>query len=592
MTAYELYKTLAEVPYLSALQLFKLEDLYSLNAVFTQRDHFQKIRRKVQSNYALIKRPDSSYMSKVDLPGTSADITDSVRTAFSADGMSRIILRHVGKDQQRKRIIECWRGSALLWVEDVTEHHGDFFGEDTFGSLQISQDTNWIVYIAEAKHVNDKFGFVQSWGERFAKARNPAIFIIPWNAESREKPRSPIRILLSETFSPADVRFASNGQHPLTLIFTGYDVEPRKYGIVYCTNRPARIYSVTINPENAKLQDVPKSITKAVVLEPTKLEALSDKTRSSRSPRISPDGKVLVWLDNPLGGAHASCSRLISCDLDARDQKQRVMCDTVQDINSAEDFPGLFLDALPQHPFLDSGQQKWKLVLSSIWRSVKKILVFDLEKAVLPHVIIEMNVAAYCYSMVVYSCMGPYIVASRSSPNSLHEVFILEFIGGEYKASNLATLNASLDVKDIIDPIAADVLPVKDKPYMEVVHIYQTYPSESAKTKAKPIVLFPHGGPHSTTTTDFPHSSPHHLVLAHLGYDVLLVNYSGSLGFGQAGVESLIGKIGSQEVEETVKAVELLKDFKSRPVVLMGGSHGGYIGASIVAKYPVCWQRL
>ena len=44
-------------------------------------------------------------------------------------------------------------------------------------------------------------------------------------------------------------------------------------------------------------------------------------------------------------------------------------------------------------------------------------------------------------------------------------------------------------------------------------------------------------------------------ILVLRGYSVLLVNYRGSTGYGQALVESLFGKVGRQEVDDVKDAV-------------------------------------
>ena len=65
------------------------------------------------------------------------------------------------------------------------------------------------------------------------------------------------------------------------------------------------------------------------------------------------------------------------------------------------------------------------------------------------------------------------------------------------------------------------------------------------KATPPPLVVHPHGGPHIVTVADF-------LVLpvclAALGYAVLMVNYRGSMGFGQDSIYSLPGNVGTQDV--------------------------------------------
>ena len=65
------------------------------------------------------------------------------------------------------------------------------------------------------------------------------------------------------------------------------------------------------------------------------------------------------------------------------------------------------------------------------------------------------------------------------------------------------------------------------------------------KTKNGVLVTFPHGGPHSAFCCDY---STHIAIFAALGYSVLLINYRGSTGYGQDTIDSLPGKIGTNDV--------------------------------------------
>ena len=67
------------------------------------------------------------------------------------------------------------------------------------------------------------------------------------------------------------------------------------------------------------------------------------------------------------------------------------------------------------------------------------------------------------------------------------------------------------------------------------------------KTTPPALVVYPHGGPHVATSADF---LVWPVCLAALGYAVLMVNYRGSMGFGQDSIYSLPGKVGSQDVQD------------------------------------------
>ncbi|XP_044307429.1 acylamino-acid-releasing enzyme-like [Varanus komodoensis] len=70
---------------------------------------------------------------------------------------------------------------------------------------------------------------------------------------------------------------------------------------------------------------------------------------------------------------------------------------------------------------------------------------------------------------------------------------------------------------------------------------------------------------------------------------ITAVNYRGSLGFGQASIDSLISHVGVQDVEDTQRAVELalqMEPVDPNRIGLWGGSHGGFICCHLIGQYP------
>lgn len=74
------------------------------------------------------------------------------------------------------------------------------------------------------------------------------------------------------------------------------------------------------------------------------------------------------------------------------------------------------------------------------------------------------------------------------------------------------------------------------------------------------------------------------------GYAVLLINYRGSIGAGKDNVEFLLGKIGSSDVNDCYLALgRALKKFEwldERRVVVVGGSHGGFLATHLSGQFP------
>ena len=54
------------------------------------------------------------------------------------------------------------------------------------------------------------------------------------------------------------------------------------------------------------------------------------------------------------------------------------------------------------------------------------------------------------------------------------------------------------------------------------------------------LIVFPHGGPHSAYGCEY---STHVAVFYRLGFSVLMLNFRGSIGFGQDSIDSLPGNI-------------------------------------------------
>ena len=81
------------------------------------------------------------------------------------------------------------------------------------------------------------------------------------------------------------------------------------------------------------------------------------------------------------------------------------------------------------------------------------------------------------------------------------------------------------------------------------------------------------------------------------GYSVLLINYRGSTGFGDKNLNSLLGKVGTQDVQEVHDATTaVLKKhstiLRSDMVFLFGGSHGGFLVTHLSGQFPDFYQAV
>lgn len=94
----------------------------------------------------------------------------------------------------------------------------------------------------------------------------------------------------------------------------------------------------------------------------------------------------------------------------------------------------------------------------------------------------------------------------------------------------------------------------------------------------------PHGGPHSCYPTSF---FTGYAFLVTVGFNVLLVNFRGSTGFGEDSIQSLPGNIGTNDVLDCMACLQAAADTgelgKTTP--RSGTLHLTFLGA---CGAPVC----
>ncbi|PWZ52362.1 Acylamino-acid-releasing enzyme 1 [Zea mays] len=103
---------------------------------------------------------------------------------------------------------------------------------------------------------------------------------------------------------------------------------------------------------------------------------------------------------------------------------------------------------------------------------------------------------------------------------------------------------------------------------------------------SNPTIVVLHGGPHSVYPSSYSKSLA---FLFSQGYNLLVVNYRGSLGFGEEALQSLPGNIGSQDVNDVLTALDLvIKRGLIDPsrVAVVGGSHGGFLTTHLIGQAP------
>lgn len=176
--------------------------------------------------------------------------------------------------------------------------------------------------------------------------------------------------------------------------------------------------------------------------------------------------------------------------------------------------------------------------------------------------------------------------------------------GGCAVRVELGCLDYDSDMREFLSSCYHQVIPWRERPgewdqvsgALETANMVLVGPPPRSKDHhQRRLVVIPHGGPNSVYPGDY------RLLMAVLlwhGFSVLQVNYTGSIGFGQEGVGALEGQIGKTDVDDVLYALERVAGEEAAAaaapfdrIYLVGGSHGGYIGAMLTAR-PDCAERL
>ena len=121
-------------------------------------------------------------------------------------------------------------------------------------------------------------------------------------------------------------------------------------------------------------------------------------------------------------------------------------------------------------------------------------------------------------------------------------------------------------------------------PHGQRVHGWYVVPDEGSKPW--PTLFLIHGGP---TSVDLDRWTPEVQAYVDMGFCVAMLNYRGSIGFGAAWRDELIGNIGWPEVEDIVAGHEdLLAKGIADPErsVIAGWSWGGYLTLLMHGMHP------
>jgi len=314
-----------------------------------------------------------------------------------------LILRTSQKDE--KPIIELQdtrRGNLKIDASDV---HSKVLGDSFFGGISWSSDERYVAYTAmltpphkKSSYLDlftegpaaigspargDKSEFVEDWGEKYEGVSSTCLCVLDTHTGRVTKVPgidSSLQTVGQPVFQP------STDGTTYSLVYTSWSNVPRRLGMIFCYQRPCSVFSCDIT---ALLQrsSIPDESGSTLTHIP-----LSTGLALARSPRFSPDGKLIfIGRREPLA-SHNGCFSLFLKEKGMKLDELRVVTDIVAaphivaeegergTATNGISFPGIFCDQLPRQPFINEGSGSLgSVLLTSTWGCRESVIKVDLE---------------------------------------------------------------------------------------------------------------------------------------------------------------------------------------------------------------------
>lgn len=559
----------------------------NISTEWWQRDLEQKKRVKYSRQYTVFC--DGRTIFNTAPVGNCVENDSELLSRESPTGKTKAVVRGIRLRGEQKEFLEIWKGNRKVKNVDLTalNKHGPVYTDDQFGCLEWSQSGTRILYVAEKKypksesffktvspelshsteedeqksttvdHVKkgDQFVFREDWGEGFINKSVPVLCTL--DIES-----SNISVLegVPDHISPGQALWAPDDDG---VLFVGWPQEPFRLGLKFCNNRRSALYHLKTSCGS--------------------WERVSLDTEAVCSPRMSPDRRHIVYLEGKGSGPHWQCVKLRMYDWHLKTNSTVV--DVVRQPTAG--FAGIYTASLPLNCWsMDSR----RVVFSTPQRSRQVILVVDTDFGVVGSITPESS----NYSWNLHTIQKELLVASCSSPNCppFLKIAFLPPTGSEEDIVwlNMEEAEPMHDIQwktlTFKPPVAMDSPKYPGLDFEGLLLL----PQKPDGKERFPLIIYPHGGPHSVFQATWELAPA---VFGRLGFGVLMVNYRGSTGFGQDSIDSLMARVGDQDVKDVQYSVDQV--LKAEPVdpnrlALFGGSHGGYLCCLLIGLYPQVYK--
>lgn len=418
-------------------------------------------------------------------------------------------------------------GKQVIPLVGPDKPYGRVFNDPFYGRVAFSPDGKRLVFVADdgvdprtkEELEADVYVVRPDQGEGYTGYGTARIWIADLKAKPDTSAAESIRLLTKDDIWYGDPQWTPDGNRIIVHANKTHDVEAVRYSV----NKNYDLYAIDVQTGEQ--------------------QQLTFGPGPDVCPRVSPSGKQLICLSSPRKGPHADIFNLHVVSLKKSQEKPatRLMFD--HHANSSKEPP----HPIPTFPLPDpcwDGESA--VVYSSLAGVENKTIRVEIETAVGT----ELKLDGVRPIAELSPALRQLVLAKKHSPPSN------------------SILKERLQAED-------RVVHWKHEGF-ELEGVLTLPPPEVAKPPF-PLVLYPHGGPHSRSTKGFV-ATAH--VLAHAGYAVFQPNFRGSIGYGKKFLDADRNDLGGGDMRDILAGIEHLKQeqlIQPDRQFVFGSSYGGFM---------------